>query len=110
MIKLKYHETLLGNVIFGPLFICILLVLFSVWSLKSRTGYYVFEGIHIGVGVICLLLFVAAGDLLVGLVTMLILSGRFIIYKIIMKAYEKSLLTSSKGESSGDSGKAGSDS
>lgn len=87
---LKYHEISILNVIEFPVIVCAFPLFFTIMSIKSKAWYIFYEGLHVLIGLIFIpLLFT---DTLISLIPFFGLSGRFIIYNLILSCMTKKSL------------------
>lgn len=85
IMQLKYHEVTLLNTIKAPVFFSCLVTSFTALSVKYKTAYLIYEGLHVAIGLLVFLGFASSAGLLI----LIVFSSRLIIYILVMELHKK---------------------
>ncbi len=89
IMKLKYHEVTLLNSIKAPVLCSCLVTAFTALSVKYKTAYLIYEGLHVATGLLVFLGFASSTDVLFGLLILIVFSSRLIIYILSIELHKK---------------------
>lgn len=89
IMKLKYHEVTLLNSIKAPVVCSCLVTAFTALSVKYKTAYLIYEGLHVAIGLLVFLGFASSTDVLFGLLILIVFSSRLIIYILSIELHKK---------------------
>ena len=89
IMKLKYHEVTLLNSIKAPVLCSCLVTAFTALSVKYKTAYLIYEGLHVAIGLLVFLGFASSTDVLFGLLILIVFSSRLIIYILSIELHKK---------------------
>lgn len=89
VMQLKYHEVTLLNTIKAPVVCSCIVTAFTALSVKYKTAYLIYEGLHFAIGLLVFLGFASSTDVLFGLLILIVFSARLIIYILAMELHKK---------------------
>lgn len=89
VMQLKYHEVTLLNTIKAPVVCSCIVTAFTALSVKYKTAYLIYEGLHVAIGLLVFLGFASSTDVLFGLLILIVFSARLIIYILAMELHKK---------------------